>query len=120
VSGISVFSSGICAGFNGTAPISPYAAEILARYGLESDAAAGWQRTTADLVRASDVIVFMESEHRRFCEDWIDLARQRVEVWEIEDIGPMDAAQIPKEVERTFEVIRQRTDSLLRALDLRD
>jgi protein-tyrosine-phosphatase len=118
VPGVHVFSSGIGAGFNGAAPISPHAAEVLARYGLATYAAAGWQRTTAALVQASDVLVFMESEHHRFCRNWIDPARQRVDVWDIEDIGPIDASQIPNEVERTFEIIRRRTDALLTALGL--
>jgi protein-tyrosine-phosphatase len=89
--GIQAFSSGIGAGLNGDAPISPYAADVLAKRGLDSYAAARWQRTTATLVQASDVLVFMESEHRRFCENWIEPTRQRVEVWEIEDVGPVDA-----------------------------
>lgn len=116
--GVQVFSSGIGAGLNGTAPISPYAADILARYGLAPFAAAHWQRTTEPLVRASDVLVFMEEEHRRFCQDWVEPARQRIEVWGVEDLGPMDASEIPATVERTFQNIRQRTDSLLAALGL--
>jgi protein-tyrosine-phosphatase len=105
---------------NGDASISPYAADVLAKYGLNSYAAARWQRTTAALVQASDVVVFMESEHRLFCESWIEPARQTVEVWEIEDVGPVDAAEIANKVERTFTVIRQRTDTLLTARGLSD
>ena len=116
--GVRVMSSGIGAGLNGDAPISPYAASVLARYGLEHYAAARWQPTTAALVQASDVIVFMEDEHLRFCEKWLDPERQRIAVWEIEDVGPMDVAEIPNEVERTFRIIRQRTDELLTALNL--
>jgi protein-tyrosine-phosphatase len=67
--GTHVFSSGIGAGKNGDAAISPYAADVLNQFDLGSFASAKWQRTTEDLVRASDVLVFMESEHRRFCED---------------------------------------------------
>jgi protein-tyrosine-phosphatase len=115
---IRVSSSGIRAGSNGDAPISPYAADVLARYGLDLYAVARWQRTTAALVQARDIVVFMESEHRRFCESWIEPTRQKVEVWEIEDVGPVDAAEIANKVERTFAIIRQRTDSLLTALGL--
>src|ERR1700757_1129165 len=78
------------------------------------------KRATAALVQASDVVVFMESEHRRFCENWIEPARQRVEVWEIEDLGSVDAAEIVNEVERTFGIIRQRTETLLTTLGLSD
>jgi protein-tyrosine-phosphatase len=116
VPGIDVFSSGIRAGLEGDVPISPYAADVLTRYGLDRYAAARWQRTSEELVRASDVLVFMESEHHRFCEKWIEARRQRIEVWEIEDIGPIDAAEIPNKVERTFGLIRQRTDALLTVL----
>jgi protein-tyrosine-phosphatase len=114
--GIQVVSSGIAAGRDGDTPISTYAAEILSKYALTSHAAAHWQRTTPALVRASDVLVFMETEHLRFCGDWIEPERQRIEVWEIEDIGPIEAAEIAKKVERTFAAIRQRTDALLATL----
>jgi protein-tyrosine-phosphatase len=116
VPGIRVFSSGIGAGLNGDAPISTYAADLLTQHGLNSYAAVGWQRTTAALVQASDVLVFMESEHHRFCENWIEPSRQKLEVWEIEDVGPVDESEIPKKAQRTFEIIRRRTDSLLTAL----
>lgn len=113
-----VFSSGIAAGRDGNALISPYAAEALAGCDLSGYAAERWQRTTASLVRGSDVLVFMESEHHRFCESWIEPGRQRIEVWEIEDVGPIDATKIPAKVERTFHLIRQRVDSLLKDLGL--
>jgi hypothetical protein len=98
---------------------------VLAQYSLGSYAAAGWQRTTPALVQASDVLVFMESVHRQFCADWIvpgiEAGGQRIEVWEIEDIGQMDAvAQIPEKVRRTFVIIRRQTDALLSALGLSD
>jgi hypothetical protein len=64
------------------------------------------------------VLVFMESEHQRFCEEWIEAMRQRIEVWGIEDVGPIDAVEIPNEVERTFGIIRQRIDTLLTGLGL--
>jgi protein-tyrosine-phosphatase len=115
---IQVFSSGIVAGLNGDAPISPCAADVLAQYGLGPYAAPRWQRTTAALVHASDVLVFMESEHRRYCENWIEHFRQKVEVWEIQDIGPTDLSEIANKVQRTFEIIVQRTNTMLTALGL--
>jgi protein-tyrosine-phosphatase len=111
--GIQVSSSGIGAGHNGPDPISPYAADILARYRLDAWAAKHWQRTTATLVEASDVLIFMESEHHRFCQNWIDPNRHTFEIWDIEDLGPIPAEQIPGKVEHTFSLIRQRTDALL-------
>ena len=113
---IHAFSSGIAAGRDGDAAISPYAADVLKEFDLGSFASAKWQRTTEDLVRASDVLVFMESEHLRFCEKWIDSALQRIEVWEVEDVGPIPEAEIPEKVHRTFGVIRQRADALLAEL----
>jgi protein-tyrosine-phosphatase len=118
--GIHVLSSGIGAGLNGGAAISPYAAEILAHYALASYTAAHWQRTTAALVHASDVLVFMEEEHRRYCEEWIEPTRQRIEVWGVEDIGAIEASEITSKVDHTFRMIRQKTDSLLAALHLRN
>lgn len=111
--GIRAFSSGIAAGRDSDVAISPYAVEILAKQGLLSYAAARWQRTTADLVQSSDVLVFMEEEHHRFCENWIEPERQRVEIWGVKDIGDLEAAEIPSEVERTFENIRRHTDALI-------
>lgn len=70
-------------------------------------------------MNASDVLVFMETEHRRFCEDWIEPERQRIEVWEIEDVGSVNATEIANKVDRTFGIIRQRVDALLATLDLR-
>jgi protein-tyrosine-phosphatase len=116
---IDVVSSGIGAGLNGDASISPYAAVILANYALTSYSAAHWQRTTAALVHASDVLVFMESEHRRYCLDWIEPERQRVEVWEVEDVGPIEASEIASKVDRAFGIIRQKADALLINLGLR-
>lgn len=118
IPGIRVVSSGIAAGRDGIASISPYAADALAAYHLSGYAAGHWQRTTASLLRASDVLVFMELEHHRFCESWVEPARQRIEVWGIEDIGPTDAAKVPAKVERTFQLIRLRTDLLLNALGM--
>lgn len=116
--GIRVSSSGIGAGLNGHASISPYAAEVLARNGFGAYAAEHWQRTSAAHVHASDVLVFMESEHRIFCADWIEPRRHRVEVWEIEDIGPIPASEIADKVERTFARIKKQTDTLLASLAL--
>ncbi|MGA8163306.1 MAG: hypothetical protein WA374_18005 [Acidobacteriaceae bacterium] len=116
VPGIEVSSSGIAAGRQSPEPISPWAAEALARHGVDSFAARHWQKTSRSLVEASDVLVFMESEHQRFCESWIEPDRQRIEVWGIEDIGPIPAEQIPGAVERTFGLIRERTDVLLESL----
>lgn len=117
VPGIQVVSSGIAAGSNGDTAISPYAAEVLASSRLSSFAAPYWQRTTAALVQSSDVLVFMESEHLVFCEGWIEPHRHKVEVWGIEDIGPVPVAEIAGKVERTFAKIRARTDTLLAALE---
>ena len=118
IPGLRVFSSGIYTAFNGAVPIATYAARVLAERGLERFAAPSWQQTAAALVRASDVLVFMESEHYTFCKDWIDPARQRVEIWEIPDVGPVDAAQIMTKAEQTFEMIAKRTDTLLTTLGL--
>ena len=116
VPGIHALSSGIEAGLTGEATISPWAGEVLARYDLFSYAAKSWQRTTAPLVEISDVLIFMETEHHRFCENWIEPHRQRIEVWGIEDVGPIPPFEIPAKAERTFQIIRQRVDALLPAL----
>jgi protein-tyrosine-phosphatase len=119
VPGLDVISSGIGAGLYEQIPISPYAADLLTRFDLTDYAAKHWQRTNAELVRASDVLVFLESEHLRYCENWIEPARQKIEVWEIEDIGPIAPAMIPMKAERTFAVIRQRVDELLDEMNLK-
>lgn len=116
IPGVEVSSSGIAAGRESPAPISPWAAAELDRRGLSSFAAKHWQRSTPELIAASDVVVFMESEHRHFCREWVEPARQTIEVWAIEDIGPIPAEDIPGAVERTFRRIRERTDSLLETL----
>ena len=109
-------SSGIGTKLNRGSPIAPYAVRVLSERGIERFAAPSWQQTTAALLRASDILVFMEREHYNFCKDWLDPVRQKVEIWDIPDVGPVDAAQIMAEVEQTFEMIEQRTDMLLTAL----
>ena len=118
VPGLCVLSSGIGTKLNRGVPIASYAARVLSERGIERFAAPSWQQTTAALVRASDVLVFMEREHYQFCKDWIDPLRQTVEIWEIPDVGPMDTAQVMTKVEQTFEMIAQRTDMLLTTLGL--
>jgi protein-tyrosine-phosphatase len=113
VPGLRVLSSGIGAALHGGVPIAPYAARVLNEHRLARFAAPSWQQTTAALVRASDVLVFMEREHYRFCKDWMDPIRQTVEIWDIPDVGPIDAERIMTKVEQTFEMIRKRADTLL-------
>jgi len=120
VPGLCVLSSGIGTKLNRGVPIASYAARVLRDRGLERFAAPSWQQTTAALVRASGALVFMEREHYSFCKDWIDPVRQTVEIWDIPDVGQVEAAQIIAEVEQTFEMIAQRTDILLTTLGLRE
>jgi len=115
--GVCVLSSGIQTALNRGIPIAPYAAEILRAHGLERWAAHSSQQTTAALVRASDILVFMEYEHYDFCEDWVDSSRHTVQIWDIPDVGSeVGTAEIMTKVERTFGVIRQRADGLLTEL----
>jgi len=117
VSGLTVMSSGIQTTLNGGVPIARYAADLLHAYGLERFAAPFWQQTTPALVRASDVLVFMEREHYHFCKDWLDSTRQRFAIWNILDVGSaVSAADIMIKVEQTFATIRRQTDSLLTKL----
>ena len=68
------------------------------------------------LVRASDVLVFMEREHYKFCKDWVS-SRQKFNIWDIPDLGSrVGISEISTEVERTFAVIRRKTDMLLTEL----
>ena len=116
VPGLCVLSSGIGTKLNRGIPIASYAARALRERGLEHFAAPSWQQTTATLVRASDVLVFMERAQYRFCKDWLDPVRQTVETWDIPDVGQVDAARIMTEVAQTFEMIARRTDMLLKIL----
>jgi protein-tyrosine-phosphatase len=119
VPGLHVLSSGSGTRLNGGIPIAPYLAGILRAYGVERFAAPSWQQTTMTLVQASDVLVFMEREHYRFCKDWVDSIRQRFNIWDIPDVGSSGAtAENSTEVERTFEIIRRKTDRLLTELGL--
>ena len=118
VPGLCVSSSGIGTKLNRGVPIASYAARVLSERGIERFAAPSWQQTTTALVRASDVLVFMEREHYSFCKGWIDPVRQTVEIWDIPDVRQVDTTRIMTEVEQTFTVIEQRTDMLLTALGL--
>lgn len=116
VPGLRVFSSGTGTALNGGVPIARYAAQVLKKRGLEGFGAPSWQPTTKALVEASDVLVFMETEHYQFCERWIEPARQKVEIWEIADVDAAQAAPMTQQAEETFERIKQRTDALLAAM----
>jgi protein-tyrosine-phosphatase len=120
VSGLDVMSSGIQTILNGGLPIASYAADVLGAYGLERFAAASWKQTTPALVRASDVLVFMEREHYHFCKDWVDSGRQRFEIWDISDVdSEVGATEIMIKVERTFATIKRQTDSRQNSRDRR-
>jgi protein-tyrosine-phosphatase len=119
VPGLRVSSSGIMAAMNSDLPIAPYTARLLDQYGLKRFAAPEWRQTTPAMVQSSDVLVFMEAEHHRFCKRWIDSKRQKHTIWSIPDIGrQVGAGQLMTEVDRTFQLIRQRTDTLLTELNL--
>lgn len=113
VPGLRVSSSGIGTILNRGVTIAPYAARMVEEHGLERFVAPTFRQTTPELVRASDVLVFMEREHHRVCEGWIDHSQQTVEVWEIADVGPVDVACMMTTVRRTFALIAQKTDTLL-------
>jgi protein-tyrosine-phosphatase len=113
VSGLSVSSSGIGTKLNRGIPIAPYAVRVLRERGIERFAAPSFQQTTPALVQASDVLVFMEREHYSFCKEWLDPARQTVEIWDIPDVGQAETAGIMTEVEQIFEMIERRTEMLL-------
>lgn len=117
VPGLRVSSSGIGTTLNRGATIAPYAARMLQEHGLEHFAAPTFRQTTPELVGASDVLVFMEREHLRFCQDWIEHPRQAVEVWDVPDVGAVDASRIIATVRRTFALITHKTDKLLLTLD---
>ena len=72
--------------------------------------------TTATLVRTSNVLVFMEHHHHIFRKAWIDVSRQKVETWDMQDVRAADASGIMNEAEQTFEMIAKRTDTLLTTL----
>ena len=117
VPGLSVLSSGTQTALNGLVSIAPYAEETLRGHGLECFASACWRQTTAALVRHSDILVFMESEHYHYCIDWVDSSMQTVEIWNIPDIGSgVGPAQIGTVAERTFAVIVHQTDLLLASI----
>lgn len=117
VPGVSVLSSGTQTVLNGGVSIARYAAETLRAHGLEHFASASWKQTTPALVRQSDILVFMEDEHHRFCLDWIDPRRQRVQIWGVHDIGSgAKPAEFRAAAERTFATLKAHTDLLLAGL----
>lgn len=118
--GLNVFSSGTGTALNRGILLAPHTARLLKEHDLERFAAASWQQTTEVLVRSSDVLVFMEPEHFRFCQEWIDPVRQVVKIWDISDIRHTDASGIIDEVEHTFAAIQQRVDLLLMTLRIQN
>jgi protein-tyrosine-phosphatase len=118
VPGLRVLSSGIATRLNQGIPIAAYAERVLHQQRLQRFVTRSWRQTTAELIRASDVVVFMEREHYRFCMAWLDPVRQAIEIWDIPDVSQVDPAERQQEAEQTFRLIRRRTDTMLAALSL--
>jgi protein-tyrosine-phosphatase len=118
VPGLRVLSSGIATGLNQGIPIASYAERVLHQHHLQRFATRSWRQTTAELIQASDVVVFMEREQYHFCMAWLDLGRQAIEIWDIPDVSQVSPAERQQEAEQTFRLIRRRTDTMLAALRL--
>lgn len=84
---------------------------------MERFASTSWRQTTPALVRQSDILVFMEDEHYRFCLEWIDPGRQTVQIWGVHDIvSGAKPAEFRAAAERTFATLKAQTDVLLAGL----
>lgn len=121
--GIRAISSGVEAARNENGPISWYAARLLKRYDLIPFMSPHWTQTTAQLLAASDLVVFLEPEHYMVCRDRFGFCGPAWEVWHIPDLDltdgvcsdtlfAIDLAGIVA-TERAFAEIRAHVDRLV-------
>jgi protein-tyrosine-phosphatase len=107
-----VNSSGIKAGEEIDDAIGWYSLEIIKENHLEEFMAPTWQKTTLELLKNVDIIIFMTKLHYDFVTQTLGYIPKKYEIWEIKDITAQEIDSIKKETRDTFSKIKAKVDSL--------
>lgn len=110
---ITVSSSGIMANLNQHGPISWLTLEILKENHLDTYASSHWVQTTAEIINAQDIIIFMQPLHLHYCQNELRFTGTSYEIWDISD---MIITQTKEEkittARQTFTLIKTKVDKL--------
>ncbi|HZU77238.1 MAG TPA: hypothetical protein VFA70_10775 [Dehalococcoidia bacterium] len=84
--GVRATSSGIRASENLNGPVSWQALRLLKNHGLIPHMSPHWTQTSAAVLAAADLVVFMEPACRQYCAEQYGFAGD-CEVWDVPDAG---------------------------------
>ena len=117
--GILVSSSGVEAANNTSGPVSWYTVRLLKYFGIIKYISMVWTQTTSDVLKAPDLIIFMEPFHLDTARNKFDYSGKNFEVWGVKDIdNVLDGnrsleKECLEETESTFQKIREKVDDLI-------
>ena len=115
--GVEVSSSGTNAEKSLNGPISWYAARIIKNEGLVNFMSHDWKKTTKELIRGNDLVIFMTKYHYDFSKSFLS-PDQKYEIWDIEDIECLTKPPLEEEIENMkkseaiYSQIKNRVDAL--------
>jgi protein-tyrosine-phosphatase len=123
IAGVEVVSSGIMADRNFVnGPIAWIAERIIENNDWVEFMSLSKKKTTPEMIAKSDLLIFMEPLHFEYCQQYMDLGRQKYEIWDIQDIDKLIPDYFDRSFEKdieemkiseaTFEKIKQKIDAL--------
>lgn len=112
---VEVISSGIKAVENGNRPISWLTQRLFEVYDLVRFEKSNWTQTTKELLDSADKTIFFSEKYYKYCVEELSFKSNNFEIWEIEDLDGSikDHVEKIRKTEETFEMIRQKVDSLI-------
>jgi len=112
---IKIISSGINASENGNRPISWLTQRLYEVYKLVPFQKSNWTQTTKQLLDSADLTIFFDKKYHQYSIENFGFDSSNFELWEIQDLDGSikDHMEKIRKTEETFEVIRQKVDSLI-------
>lgn len=89
IKNIEVSSSGVDAKADYDGPITWYGSRLAYRYGLLPFLKPYWTNTTAELLNAADLVIFMSKTHCEHCLHTLKSTIKSYEIWDIPDIADL-------------------------------
>jgi len=112
---VTIISSGIDAATNGNRPISWLTQRLFEVYKLVPFQKSMWTQTTKSLLDLADLTIFFDKKYYQYCVDNFQFNSKNYKIWEIADldINVKEHIEKIKKTEESFELIRQKVDSLI-------
>lgn len=113
---ITAISSGIKASKNKIKTISWFAKRLLKIFGIEIFQKNDWTQTSKLLLDSANLTIFFDNKYYEYCVDKYGFDCANYEVWEIEDLGVKIKNKLKRieKTEKTFQLIRQKVDGLVK------